>query len=72
VCVCVCICVFLCVFGGCVDVFMCVCVFLCVFVCVGVVYGGCVWVCTETFHTKSSVMFLVSPIRTSNLLYHTH
>jgi len=80
VCVCVCVCVFVharvqcmqcahCV--RCVCVCECVlCVSVCVFVCVGVCVG--VWLCTETFHTKSSVKFLVSIIRTSNLLYHTH
>jgi len=60
------------------SVFVCVCVraracacervHACVW-CVRV--RACVYLFTETFPPKSCVMFLVSPIRTSNLLYHT-
>ena len=79
-CVCVraCVCMGVCVrvrVCECVSVRVSVCEFLFVCVCVYVVCGVwcvvCVCVCVfkETFPPKSSVMFLVSPIRTGNLPY---
>ena len=47
-------------------VYVCVCLCVCECIC------ACLCLFTETFPPISCVMFLVSPVRTSNLLYHTY